>query len=157
VRRAIFAGTFDPVHFGHLDVLKQALNTFDSVVWAIGNNPEKRTRFALPDRLEMMERLLLPVKVVAFDGLLVDAAKEYDCTHIVRSLRMGLDFDYEYPMTLINRHLNHRLTTVYFPASQEFFHINSSAVRQLHAMGEDLTKYVPAIALEVIVKIGREL
>ncbi|HYE22737.1 MAG TPA: pantetheine-phosphate adenylyltransferase [Verrucomicrobiae bacterium] len=149
-RVAIFPGTFDPPHLGHVDVLEQAVRTFDRVVWAILNNPDKRPRFDLDTRKVMMCEAcahLDNVEVISFDGLLVDAARSINATHLVRSLRIGIDFDYEFPMTLVNRRLAPELITVYFPAQQDHFHISSSMVRQLISFGQDLTGYVPSSVL----------
>jgi len=150
ITRAIFPGTFDPVHFGHLDVLQQALELFDQVIWAVGSNPDKLPRFATSTRLEMMQLVRPSLTVVSFSGLLISAARQYQCTHIVRSLRAGIDFDYEFPMTLVNKRLAPEITTVYFPAKQEHFHISSSMVRQLYAMGQDLSAYVPREVLRFL-------
>ncbi len=148
---AIFPGTFDPPHLGHVDVLNQASKTFDEVIWAILNNPDKKPLFSLKARLAMMQEIAkeLPnIHVVSFEGLLVDAAKKAGATHIVRSLRMEMDFAYEFPMTCVNRKLDPNLITIYLPAYQEHFHISSSMVRQLIKFGRDIADYVPAAVLK---------
>ena len=147
---AIFPGTFDPPHSGHMDVLAQAAQTFDLVVWAILPNPDKQPRFDLETRIAMMRGSAsnFPnVRAAAFEGLLVKAAQSITATHIVRSLRVGMDFDFEFPMTLVNRKLAPELITVYFPARQEHFHISSTMVRQLIDFGEDVSEYVPAAVI----------
>ena len=150
---AIFPGTFDPVHLGHIDILTQTAQTFGQVIWAVLRNPVKQPKFPLPVRLEMMgvvSAQLPNVRIETFDGLLVDAARNFGATHIVRSLRMHMDFDYEFNMTLINRTLAPELITIYIPAMQEHFHISSTTIRELLAFGRDVSGLVPACIHELI-------
>lgn len=146
-RVAIFPGTFDPPHFGHLDVLEQASQLFDKVCWLIGKNPKKQPMFPADVRMLMMEGLAsrFPnVTVGEFKKvLLVDEAHYRGAQYVVRSLRMAMDFEYEYQMTMVNRVLRPELDVVYFPARQDHFHISSTAVRELLAAGHSVTKFVP--------------
>ncbi len=140
---AVFPGTFDPPHLGHLDTLNQAVATFDQVYWVVGTSGAKVPMFPLPARTAMMLAMAekhpdaSKIVVADFPDLLVDYADSVGATHIVRSLRMGTDFEFEYPMTLTNRHMKPGLITVYFPAFQEHMHISSTAVRELIRLGKD--------------------
>lgn len=145
-RVAVFPGSFDPVHFGHIDVIDSTSQLFEKVIWAIGTNQAKAPMFKLEDRVEMLRRANVHSNVVItpFSGLLVPFALSRGAGVIIRSLRMvSMDFEYEFQMTLINRHLSDRVHTVYLPARQEHMHINSTAVRELLRNNEDVSEYLP--------------
>jgi len=150
---AIFPGSFDPVHYGHLDVVETASELFSKVIWAIGVNPLKKPMFSLEQRLEMMRlaNKFPNVSVASFSGLLVRFAQSQEAGVIVRSLRMvAADFEYEFQMTLVNRKLVGELKTIYIPAGQEHMHMNSTIVRELILSGEDVEGYLPPEVLMFI-------
>ncbi|RJQ29089.1 pantetheine-phosphate adenylyltransferase [Candidatus Parcubacteria bacterium] len=145
---AIFPGTFDPVHFGHIDVVKQATQIFDTVIWLIGENTTKKPMFSLDQRIKMLEitRKLMGfqnVEISSSNGLLARFAEKAETRFIVRSLRSSMDFEYEYQMTLVNRKIFPDLITIYIPARQDYIHISSSAVRELIRNGELISEYIP--------------
>ncbi|MBU0671639.1 MAG: pantetheine-phosphate adenylyltransferase, partial [Candidatus Margulisbacteria bacterium] len=114
---AIYPGSFDPVTNGHVDVIERAAKLFDKVIVAVIRNPEKKPRFSLEERVEMLQRSLVndpSVDVESFDGLLVDYAKKKKANIIVRGLRAVSDFDYEFQMALTNRKMAQEIETLFF-------------------------------------------
>ena len=149
---AIYPGTFDPVHNGHLDVIKDASQIFSKVIWAIGVNSTKEPMFSVEQRLEMMDlaNKFQNVEVVKFSGLLVNFAESVGAEFIIRSLRTIVDFEYEFQMSLINKQINPRISTIYLPASQSNLHISSTLVRELILSSELIDNYVPSKVMEYI-------
>ena len=150
---AIFPGSFDPVHNGHLSVLRRASGCFARVIWALGRNIAKDPMFSVGQRLEMMEivRDSLPeetrgrIEIAPFDQLLAEFAVEQGATHIIRSLRGTMDFDYECQIAWFNKNLAPQLEPVYFLAHQNELHLNSTAVREMLRFGRLIPGYVPEV------------
>lgn len=146
---AIVPGSFDPLTNGHLDILAAALAMADRVVVAIGVHPSKSALFTLEERTEMIREVTsqLPggdrVAVVAFDGLIVEAARAAGATLMVRGLRDASDFDYEMRMTGMNAVLAPEIRTVFVPAAQGARHLSATLVRQIANMGGDISAFVP--------------
>lgn len=149
-RTALYPGTFDPVTNGHLDILDAALGIADEVVVAIGINAAKSPRFTVAERKAMIEKAIAGskdagrVSVTSFDGLVVDAAREAGASILIRGLRDGTDLDYEMQMAGINAALAPALRTVFLPSSPLVRHITTSLVRQVAALGGDVSAFVPA-------------
>ncbi|MEO8668821.1 MAG: pantetheine-phosphate adenylyltransferase [Bauldia sp.] len=150
-RIALYPGTFDPVTNGHADILAGALALSDKVVVAIGIHPGKAPLFSLKEREAMVLAMARAagrgaagrVSVVTFDGLVVDAAKAAGATILVRGLRDGADFDYEMQMAGMNGAMAPEIRTVFLPASPASRHITATLVRQIAALGGDVTSFVP--------------
>ena len=142
---AIYPGTFDPVHIGHLDVLEDSSKVFSKVIWAVGTNPVKKPMFSIEQRLEMMRlaNSFSNVEVAQFGGLLVNFAKSIGAEFVIRSLRMATDFEYEFQMSLINRQINPNIISVYFPARQKHLHLSSTLIRELILNNELIDGCVP--------------
>jgi pantetheine-phosphate adenylyltransferase len=131
---AIFPGSFDPPTLGHMDVLHDASELFDHVVWAIGYNPEKSSgMFTIDERLEMMNKANVwkNVSLEKFDTLTVAVAKKFKARYMIRSMRMTMDFEYEMQLAMINTSLDSDIKTIYFPPCQANLHISSTAAREL--------------------------
>ncbi len=142
---AIYAGTFDPITNGHLNVLASAAKVFDQVIVAVAADNNKQTLFTLEERTALAKSStshLENVRVEAFSGLLVKFAQEKGATALVRGLRMVSDFEYEMQMALFNKDLCAQLETVFFIADAEHSFISSSQVRNIASLGGNVEKYV---------------
>jgi pantetheine-phosphate adenylyltransferase len=151
MRRAFYPGSFDPITNGHLDILRQALGIFDEVVLGIGVHPGKAPMFGFDERAALIGGCLdRTVRVVAFDGLVVDAAVEAGAVALVRGVRDGSDLDYEMQMAGMNAAMRPEIATVFFPASAPTRPITATLVRQIAQMGGDVSSFVPANVAEAI-------
>ncbi|SDA97902.1 pantetheine-phosphate adenylyltransferase [Sinorhizobium sp. NFACC03] len=155
---AFYPGSFDPMTNGHLDVLVQALNVAATVIVAIGIHPGKAPLFTFDERAELIRRSLqefLPdragdIDVVAFDNLVVDAARERGAKLLVRGLRDGTDLDYEMQMAGMNRQMAPDIQTLFLPAGTASRPITATLVRQIAAMGGDVSAFVPAAVYQAL-------
>jgi pantetheine-phosphate adenylyltransferase len=151
-RIALYAGSFDPVTNGHLDVVRQAVGLADRLVLAIGVHPGKAPLFPFEERLVMLTETCGPIATaagaelacVAFDDLVVSLAKREGATILIRGLRDGTDFDYEMHMAGMNGTMAPGVQTVFLPASPAVRPITATLVRQIAGMGGDITAFVPA-------------
>lgn len=146
MKRAIYPGTFDPVTNGHLDILFRACKIFDEVIIAVASNEEKRPFFTVEERVKLIEANLTPesnVRVLAFDNLLVDFAKKIEASAIVRGLRAVSDFEFEFQMTQMNRHLDDSIETIFLMPNQENFFTSSGIIKQVATYGGHIEKLVP--------------
>lgn len=145
---AVYPGMFDPVHLGHLDVIKRASQLFPKLVIGVGVNPAKeQPLFTLEERVMMLQQVATPfsnVEVKPFDKLAVRFVKEQDSTVMIRGLRTVSDMDYEFSMSLTNQTLNPNIQTVFLLAHVQYTHLSSSLIRQVVAFGGDLGKFLPA-------------
>ena len=145
-RRAIVAGSFDPLTNGHLDVIVRARALFAHVVVAVLVNPGKSPLLSLEDRVAIVRDSVAGdagIEVVSFDGLLVDAARLNGATVVVRGLRSVSDYEHEWPMARMNAALLPGLETVYLAASPSWGHVSSTLVRQVHVLGGAIDAFVP--------------
>ncbi|WP_424362310.1 pantetheine-phosphate adenylyltransferase [Methylocystis parvus] len=155
-RVAIYSGTFDPLTNGHLDVIRQGVALFDKVVVAIGVHPGKAPWLTFDERAETIRAAAAAdgygaqVGVVSFDGLVVEAAKEQGACAILRGLRDGTDFDYEMQMAGMNGTLAPGIRTVFLPASPGLRHISGTLVRQIAALGGDVSAFAPPASVEAL-------
>ncbi len=143
---AVYAGSFDPVTNGHLDLIERASPLFKKLVVAVGVNPRKPAAFSLEDRLEMLRRVTahIPnVEVDSFDGLLVEYAKSIGAKAIIRGLRAVADFDYEMQQVLMNRKLCPEIETVFLTTSTQYSFLSSSLVKEVSVLGGSVEGLVP--------------
>lgn len=146
VRRAIYAGSFDPVTNGHLDVLARAAKVFDEVIFAIAYNAEKRGLFSPDERLELLREAssAFPnVKVARFEGLLVDFARAQQAAALIRGLRAISDFEFEFQMALMNRRLAPELETLFLMPREDYSYVSSRLVKEVASLGGDVAALVP--------------
>jgi len=158
-RVAIYAGTFDPITHGHEDIMARSLEFVDRLVVAVATNVAKQPLFSVDERVDLVRAAMArhsEIEVRAFGGLLVDFARETGASLLIRGLRAVSDFEYEYQMALMNRHLSPRLETVFMIPSLETTYISASLVREVARFGGDVTSLVhPAVAKALRAKLGR--
>jgi len=157
---AIYPGSFDPVTYGHVDVMERALKIFGRLIVAVATNSEKRPLFSVDERLEMLRTIakgMTAVEVDSFSGLLVDYAKSRGARIIIRGLRALSDFEYEFQMALTNRKICSDIETVFLMPSEQYSYLSSRIIKEIVALGGDVTAFVPDIVAAMIRKHGREL
>jgi pantetheine-phosphate adenylyltransferase len=151
MRTVVYPGTFDPITNGHLDVIIRALNLFDKVLVTVADNPDKHPLFSVNERLEMIREAvkdLGDVEVEPFSGLIVDYAKLNSACAIIRGLRAISDFEVEFQMALMNRHMDQNIATVFLMPHDRYTHLNSSIIREIASLGGDVSSYVPAMVMK---------
>jgi pantetheine-phosphate adenylyltransferase len=157
--RALFPASFDPVTNGHLDLIHRARRVFPELVVAVAKNIGKTGTFDIDERLDMMKSVLgeLPgVRVTSFDGLVVDFAHQIGAGVIIRGLRANADFEYEFEMALMNRHMKPDIETLFLMTSQEYFYVSSSRLKELVHFGADVSEWVPPVVAKYLrEKLGR--
>jgi len=151
-RTALYAGSFDPLTFGHLDVIRQGAALFDQIVVAVGVHHGKAPLLTFEERAELIREACAELKparpchfdVIGFSGLVADAARARGACAILRGLRDGTDFDYEMQMAGMNAALAPDVHTVFAPSSPGFRHVSATLVRQIAALGGDVSAFAPA-------------
>ncbi|NRA82577.1 MAG: pantetheine-phosphate adenylyltransferase [Gammaproteobacteria bacterium] len=153
--KAIYPGTFDPVTNGHIDLVERAAKLFGQVIVGVANSPSKKPRFTLQERVDLavaVTKHLDNVTVVGFSGLLVDFAREYQATVLIRGLRAVSDFEYEFQLANMNRRLHPDLESVFLtPAEQNSF-ISSTLVKEVALHGGDVSQFVPQLVSDALTK-----
>lgn len=154
--KVVCPGSYDPVTVGHIDIAARAAALFDEVVIAVVHNPSKTGHYPVAQRIELIAAALAAeprtaeAANISIDdvpgGLLVDYCRTIGATAVVKGLRSGTDFAYELPMALMNRHLTD-LETIFLPGDPRFEHVSSSLIREVHALGGDVSELVPAAVL----------
>jgi pantetheine-phosphate adenylyltransferase len=151
---AVYTGVFDPVHLGHVDVIRRGSTIFERLVVGVGINPEKSSFFSLEERVALVQQMSAPlgnVEVRPFSGLAVTFVREVGARIMLRGLRTTSDMEYEFTMSLTNLALAPEIETVFLMAKETYSHISSTLLRQIADLGGELEKFVPAevrIALE---------
>jgi len=146
---AIYPGSFDPVTFGHMDVISRATDLFDTVIVAVATSETKNPLFPVVDRMAMLKESLgdsPAIKVMPLQGLLVDFARELDVFTVIRGLRAVSDFEFEFQMALMNRKLEARLETVFLTPTEEFTYLSSRIVKEVARLGGDVSPFIPPAA-----------
>ncbi len=152
---AVYPGTFDPIHNGHIEIIKRALGTFDQIIVAVGLNPEKATVFTLEERLDMIENSLNDDPRISFDsfeGLLVRYAERKGAHAIVRGLRAVSDFEYEFQLALMNRKLSRQIETFFLMTAHRYLYVSSRIIKATVAAGGSPEGLVPDYVLKVLKK-----
>ncbi len=145
-RMAVYTGVFDPVHFGHLDVIQRGSRLVDRLVVGVGDNPEKEPLFTQEERVELCKLVVhsVPnVEVLPFSGLAVRFVRSLGARIMLRGIRTTSDMEYEFTMSLTNLALDPEIETVFLMAKETYSHISGTLLRQVAALGGDLKKFVP--------------
>jgi pantetheine-phosphate adenylyltransferase len=152
-RSAVYPGTFDPITNGHQDLVRRAASVFDRVIVAIASNPNKAPMFPLEQRVALAKQVLsdIPgVEVMGYAGLTVDFAREQGVQVVVRGLRAMSDFEFEFQLANMSRHLSRELETVFLTPQEQFTFISSTLVREIAILGGDVKEFVhPLVAAEL--------
>lgn len=144
--RALYPGTFDPITNGHVDLIHRASRLFDELIIAVAASKRKGAFFSLAERTKLVRESIDGVKnvrVVSFKGLLADEFASHDVDVVIRGLRAVSDFEFELMMALMNRKLNRRFETAFLMPSEQYVYLHSSLVREVFALGGDVTHFVP--------------
>nr|WP_288247223.1 pantetheine-phosphate adenylyltransferase [uncultured Romboutsia sp.] len=150
-RKAIFAGSFDPITNGHLDIICRASKLFDELQIGVLYNPNKKGLFSFDERVELIKACtnhLKNIKVVSFDGLLVNYCKDHGIGTLIRGVRTGADIEYELQMAHMNRELNSNIETIMLPTKTEYSFISSSLIKEVLTVGGDVKNLVPKNVLD---------
>lgn len=153
--KAVYGGTFDPITLGHVGLVDRATRTFDHIIVAIAVNSKKQPLFSLAERVELATQALKDysnVTVLGFDCLLLDLAREHGANIILRGLRTVTDFDYEFQLASMNRHLNPSVESVFLMPDENYMYISSSLIREIASLGGDVTGFVPKAVNEALQK-----
>ncbi|MFH1856468.1 MAG: pantetheine-phosphate adenylyltransferase [Candidatus Omnitrophota bacterium] len=161
VKKGVFPGTFDPITYGHIDLIKRASRIFSEVIVAVADNTPKTTLFNLEERLEMAKLAVKDVKnvkVEAFSGLMIDYVKKKKTNVIIRGLRMISDFEYEFQMALTNRKLSSSVETIFMMPNESYSYVSSKLLKEAAFLGADLKAFIPQFIIKKIkVKIKERL
>ena len=147
-RRAVYPGTFDPITNGHHDLVRRAASIFDRVVIGISANPNKVPMFPLEVRVDLARRVLADlgnVEVMGYPGLTVDFARQHNCGVVIRGLRAVSDFEFEFQLANMSRHLDREVDYVFLTPQEQFTFISSTLVREIAMLGGDVSKFVHPI------------
>lgn len=159
MKTVLYPGTFDPITKGHMDLVQRACRLFDTVVIAVAASPSKKPLFDLKERVSMVRDIFKnnpQVKVEGFSGLLAHFAKEQGAIAVLRGIRAVSDFEFEFQLANMNRHLDPELESIFLTPSEKYSYISSSLVREVAALGGDITAFVdPAVQSALQGKFSR--
>ena len=150
---AIYPGSFDPVTYGHLDIIKRALKVFDKVIVAVAHNSEKDPLFSVAERVELLKKATKGIKGVEVDDfhcLVVDYVKRKKLRIVIRGLRMISDFEYEFQMALTNRKLSKDVETIFMMPSESYSYLSSKLIKEAASLGANLKGFVPGFVEKAI-------
>ena len=150
-KTAIYPGTFDPVTFGHIDVLERAAKIFDKVIISVAKSSSKDALFSIKERTELIKKVTVKLKNVeidVFEGLLVKYAVKKNAGVIIRGLRAISDFEFEFQMALANRKISPEIETIFLMPNEKYSYISSTLVKEIGAYGGNLSSFVPKIVSE---------
>ena len=152
---AIYPGSFDPITLGHLDLVRRGARLFGHLFVCVARNIDKRATFPLQERIDLITEAVKPwpnVGVQTFDGLLVEAADKVGANAILRGLRAVSDFDYEFQMAHMNRHLGRHIETVFLMTGEDYFYVSSRLVKEVASLGGDVSSFVPEHACAALAR-----
>ena len=156
LRKVIYPGSFDPITNGHADVIQRAQSLFDEVVVAVSTNPAKQALFTVEERCDLVRELgnglPRPIGVTTFSGLLVDFARDQGACAIIRGLRAVSDFEFEFQLALMNRHLAPKIETIFLMPRESYTYLSSSIVREICSLGGPVAEFVPAHVEKALIR-----
>jgi pantetheine-phosphate adenylyltransferase len=158
-RSAVYTGVFDPIHLGHLDLIRRGSGLYDRLVVGVGINPDKKPFFSMEERVELVREVVAPypnVEVLPITGLAVHFVREVGARIMLRGLRTLSDMEYEFTMSLTNLSLDPEIETVFLMAKEEYSHISSTLIRQIASLHGELIKFVPPEIKRALVARARE-
>jgi len=158
-RVAVLTGTFDPVHLGHIDIIRRGSHVFDRVIVGVGINPDKEPLFTADERVALLREVSRPfpnVEVQQFNGLAVRFVRQSGARVMLRGLRTLSDMEYEFTMSLMNQNLDPELETIFLMANEEYSHVSSTMLRGIASFQEDLSKFLPpAVQSALVAKVNQ--
>ena len=146
-QKAIYPGSFDPITYGHIDIIQRAAKIFETVIVAVAINAQKKPLFSVKERVDMLKKAtsgMDGVIIDEFDGLVVDYARKHTINVIIRGVRMVSDFEYEFQMALTNRKLSHEVETIFLMPSEQYSYISSRLLKEVAVLGADLSFFMPS-------------
>ena len=154
-QKAIYPGTFDPVTYGHIDLIKRAVKLFGEVTVAVAYNPQKSPLFSVGERTLFLKKAVKDIEgvsVVSFNGLVVDFARKNKAALVIRGLRMLSDFEYEFQMALTNRKFADDIETIFLMPSESFSYVSSKLLKEAASLGADLSHFLPSFVESALKK-----
>jgi len=154
--RAIYPGSFDPVHFGHLDVIRRSTHLFSDLIIAVAASKSKGPFFSVEERMAMLRETLgddPAITILPLEGLLVDFAREHGVFTVIRGLRAVSDFEFEFQMALMNRKLEPRLETVYLTPKEDYTYLSSRIMKEVARFGGDVSQLAPSCVSERLARM----
>lgn len=154
-KRAVYAGSFDPITYGHIDVIRRASKIFEELIVSVAKNVEKNALFTVEERVSLIKQSVKELKNVtvdAFDGLLVDYASKKEAKVLVRGLRALSDFEYEFQMVLANRKLAEEIETIFLMPKEQFSYVSSRMIKEIAFLKGDASVFVPEYVNKALIK-----
>jgi pantetheine-phosphate adenylyltransferase len=154
-QRAIYPGSFDPVTYGHIDIIKRAQEIFSELIVAVAHNPQKDPLFSVKERIDMLKKATRDLKGIVvddFDSLVVDYARKKKINVIIRGVRMFSDFEYEFQMALTNRKLSPDVETIFLMPQESYSYLSSRLLKEAASLGADLSCFVPGFVEKALKK-----
>ncbi|MDX9703076.1 MAG: pantetheine-phosphate adenylyltransferase [Candidatus Auribacterota bacterium] len=151
---AVYPGSFDPITYGHIDIIQRAVRVFPDLIVAIVGNPQKKTLFSYEERIEMIKNACPSVRIETFSGLLVDYVESIGAGVVIRGLRAISDFEYEFQMALSNAKMKPDIETLFMMSSEQYSYVSSRLIKEIAMLGGDVSEFVPEY---VVKKLSEKL